>query len=133
MNRIGCTLLVDDDPINNFINQQLIDELEITDTLTLVNNGQEAVDFLKDAYGDAAKCPDLILLDINMPVMDGFEFLQEFKHMAFPHKDKVKIVMLTTSTSQKDAERLEEHKIAGFIHKPLTVEKLMELVDKLFP
>lgn len=126
-------MLVDDDQINNFINQRLIEDLIVTEELNLVNNGLEAVDYLKDSCQNRNKCPELILLDINMPVMDGFEFLYEFKSLDFPDKEKVKIVMLTTSTSQKDLEKLEDHEIAGYINKPLTEEKMMELVNKLFP
>ncbi len=133
MNRISCTLLVDDDQINNFINQRLIEELVITSELNLVNNGLEALDYLKENCYAENKCPELILLDINMPVMDGFEFLQEFTELSFPNKEKVKIVMLTTSTSQKDLEKLENFQVAGYINKPLTEEKILELVDKLFP
>lgn len=133
MNKISCILLVDDDQINNFINQRLIEDLIVTEELNLVNNGLEAVDYLKDSCQNRNKCPELILLDINMPVMDGFEFLYEFKSLDFPNKEKVKIVMLTTSTSQKDLEKLEDHEIAGYINKPLTEEKMMELVQKLFP
>lgn len=133
MNKISCILLVDDDQINNFINQRLIEDLIITEELNLVNNGLEAVDYLKESCQNSNKCPELILLDINMPVMDGFEFLYEFKSLDFPNKEKVKIVMLTTSTSQKDLEKLEDHQIAGYINKPLTEEKMMELFNKLFP
>lgn len=133
MNKISCILLVDDDQINNFINQRLIEDLIITEELNLVNNGLEAVDYLKGSCQNSNKCPELILLDINMPVMDGFEFLYEFKSLDFPNKEKVKIVMLTTSTSQKDLEKLEDHQIAGYINKPLTEEKMMELFNKLFP
>ncbi|MBW3546433.1 MAG: response regulator [Bacteroidetes bacterium] len=133
MNKISCILLVDDDQINNFINQRLIEDLIITEELNLVNNGLEAVDYLKGSCQNSNKCPELILLDINMPVMDGFEFLYEFKSLDFPNKERVKIVMLTTSTSQKDLEKLEDHQIAGYINKPLTEEKMMELVNKLFP
>lgn len=132
MSKISCILLVDDDQINNFINQRLIEELTLTAELNLVNNGLEAVDYLKENCRVSTKCPELILLDINMPVMDGFEFLYEFETLDIPNKEKVKIVMLTTSTSQKDLERLNGHEIAGYINKPLTEEKMLDLVNKLF-
>lgn len=132
MNKIASTLLVDDDSINNFINQRLIEDLGVTHHLALANNGLEALEYLKNNCQEAAICPALILLDINMPVMDGFEFLQEFQTMQFFNKDKIRIVVLTTSTSQKDAQKLQEFPIDGFINKPLTEEKILELVKEFF-
>lgn len=132
MSIINCTLLVDDDSINNFINQRLIEELAITEELSLAENGLEALEYIKQYSEDEVKCPSLILLDINMPVMDGFEFLQEFENLNFPSKENIKIVMLTTSTSQKDVDKLEGYSIAGYINKPLTDEKIMDIVDRLF-
>lgn len=132
MNQISCTLLVDDDAINNFINQRLIEDLAVTKSLSLANNGLEALEYLKQNCEQDHTCPDLILLDINMPVMDGFEFLQEFSTLQLPNKEKIKVVMLTTSTSHKDAQRLKDFKIDGFINKPLTEEKILELVKNIF-
>ncbi|WP_224999368.1 response regulator [Cesiribacter sp. SM1] len=132
MHTISCILLVDDDIINNFINQQLIEDLEITGQLSVVNNGLEAIRYLEKNAGETAGRPDLVLLDINMPVMDGFEFLKEFHSMQFPDKEKVKIVMLTTSTSDKDVQRLKEIRVDGYIHKPLTEEKMMGIVNEFF-
>jgi CheY-like chemotaxis protein len=132
MSIINCTLLVDDDSINNFINQRLIEEMEITGQLSLAENGLEALAYIREHGNDDLKCPRLILLDINMPVMDGFEFLQEFENLEFANKEKVKIVMLTTSTSQKDVDKLDGHKIAGYINKPLTEEKLIDVVNRIF-
>ncbi len=132
MNQISCTLLVDDDSINNFINQQLIEDLAVTQSLCLASNGLEALEYLKKNCEQDKACPDLILLDINMPVMDGFEFLEEFSTLQLPNKEKIKVVMLTTSTSHKDAQRLKEFKIDGFINKPLTEAKILELVKNIF-
>ncbi|EMR02274.1 response regulator [Cesiribacter andamanensis] len=132
MSIINCTLLVDDDSINNFINQRLIEEMEITRELSLAENGLEALAYIREHGKDEVRCPRLILLDINMPVMDGFEFLQEFESLDFPKKEQIKIVMLTTSTSQKDVDKLGGYKIAGYINKPLTEEKLMDVVEKIF-
>lgn len=133
MHKITSVLLVDDDMINNFINQQLIEELSVTKELNIANNGLEAIKFLEQFCDDDKGCPELILLDINMPVMDGFEFLEEFDNLTLPLKEKIKVVMLTTSTNPHDVEKLNGFSIAGFMNKPLTEEKILALVDKIFP
>lgn len=133
MKKLNCVLLVDDDSINNFINERLIRKANISEEVQVVLNGKEALDYLKrrsEAYNK--RSPDLILLDINMPVMDGFEFLEAFKKLDLKDKKSIVIVMLTTSTNPNDTQRLNNSEVVGYINKPLTVKKLMDIVEAHF-
>lgn len=133
MRKLNHILLVDDDTINNFINEKLLKKLNCAQRISVKLNGEEALIFLKEeCISSPDTCPDLILLDINMPVMDGFEFLERYKSLSFPNKSSVIIVMLTTSTNPNDTERLNKSGIGGYINKPLTEEKILNLMNEKF-
>jgi CheY-like chemotaxis protein len=133
MKKLNHILLIDDDSINNFINEKLLTKLNIAEKISITLNGEEAINFLNNLCGNSQPpCPELILLDINMPVMDGFEFLEQYKKLDFPDKQSVVIVMLTTSTNPNDTKRLAETGAAGYISKPLTEQKITEVIEKHF-
>ena len=123
---------MDDDNINNFINERLIKKLAISYEVNIVVNGEEALDFLKQKMSSPEFIPDLILLDINMPVMDGFEFLKEYENLMLPNKEKVVITMLTTSTNPGDMARFNKAQVSGFVNKPLTEPKILDIMKKHF-
>ncbi|MBX9853506.1 MAG: response regulator [Cytophagaceae bacterium] len=126
----NCVLLVDDDGVTNFINHRLIKKLNLTDCIQSAINGNEALRYIKDFISkNDQNCPELILLDINMPVLDGFEFLDEFQKLNINNRDRVKIIMLTTSTHQKDVLKIAKDTKIGYINKPLTEEKLKECLN----
>jgi CheY-like chemotaxis protein len=136
MLKIDSILLVDDDKASNFINKLLITKAAVTDELHIVRNGKEAIDLIREKClgpeGDANKMPRLILLDINMPVMDGFEFLQAFEELDNTLKEKALIAVLTTSLNPKDKERVKAAGISHFLNKPLTKQVLEELLKDHF-
>jgi CheY-like chemotaxis protein len=132
--RLNCILIIDDDEPTNFFTQLILDEVDCTNHIVIRQSGPEALEYL--AKSEAAPnpdypSPDLIFLDINMPAMDGWEFLEEYKKIDKTHK--VIIVMLTTSLFPEDkmkAERLPQ--ISGFENKPLTVEKVEHVLNSYF-
>jgi CheY-like chemotaxis protein len=129
MKKLSCTLLIDDDEATNFINELLIQDMDFTEELLIAKNGMEALELIKQRGNHAGvSLPELILLDINMPVMDGFGFLEAFNELNIPNKDKAHIVMLTTSVNPKDVARIKEYGISTVINKPLTEQALAELV-----
>jgi CheY-like chemotaxis protein len=132
MNKLNSVLLVDDDVINNFINDRLIRKAEIANDLHISTNGQEAITHLKTRLEKQESCHELIFLDINMPVMDGFEFVDAFKKLNFSNQDQVVIVMLTTSSNPKDLEKVKALGIGGYINKPLTQEQIKDVISKNF-
>lgn len=101
--KFNKVLLVDDDKINNYINLRLIRRIGLSEEIIVTNNGQEAITYLKTC--DKNELPTLILLDINMPVMDGFEFLEEYEKFKFNTVERPMIVVLTTSTNTNDIKR----------------------------
>lgn len=132
MDRYNCVLLVDDDGVTNFINHRLIKKLNITSSIQSEVNGGDALQFLRDfSSKNDNNAPELILLDINMPVVDGFEFLEQFEKMTFKNKDKIRIVVLTTSTHKKDVVKISNNASLGYVNKPLTIEKLTEALQRL--
>jgi CheY-like chemotaxis protein len=132
MEKINCILLVDDDQTTNFLHKLLIDELNITHELLIAQNGQEALEVIKEYGGCAQKCPSLILLDINMPIMNGFEFLEAYQQLDLSQKKSITIVMLTTSLYPKDIERAKEFGINGYLNKPLSEEAMKGIMKEHF-
>ena len=132
MINVKHVLLIDDDPIANFINARLIKTTCRTEEISQIKNGNEALTFLTTLYQQQAPCPDLIFLDINMPVMDGFEFLGEFKKLKFINHDTLKVVILSTSSYYADVEKFLLYGIQDFIIKPLTPAKLNSILQKLW-
>jgi CheY-like chemotaxis protein len=134
MAAISCTLLVDDDETTNYLNQTLLRRMAITDTVLVAGNGQEALDLLHTHCGVATSptCPALILLDMKMPRMNGFEFLQAYAQRPLTENPAVVIIMLTTSLHPLDVARMQDLPIAGYLTKPLTREKVDTLVAQHF-
>jgi CheY-like chemotaxis protein len=134
--KLKCILVIDDDEPTNFFTRMIIDEANCTNYIKIAESGQEALDYLaKCASQDGNSefpCPDLILLDINMPAMNGWEFLEEYKKVN-NKKNRVMTVMLTTSLFPEDKARASEMpEISGFENKPLTGEKLDSILKKHF-
>jgi CheY-like chemotaxis protein len=133
MNPIACTLLIDDDETTNFLNQSLLKRMAVTDTILVAGNGQEALDLLQDHCGpaDSPTCPALILLDLKMPLMNGFEFLQAYAQRP-PTASPAVIIILTTSLNPRDVEQLQHLPIHGYLTKPLTREKINQVIQEHF-
>ena len=131
--KLDCILLVEDDDTTNFYNQFLIENLGLANQIVVTSNGQEALEYLQRAGNGEATTPDLILLDINMPVMNGFEFIEAYEQLPNEWKSKILVVMLTTSLHPNDVARAQGHpSIREYFFKPLLKEKLGELVEKYF-
>ena len=128
--RIKSILLVDDNPADNLFHQLLIDEMKVTETLIAVEDGEEAIDYLRTHLDNL---PSLIFLDINMPRMNGWEFLDEYDSFPSSVKSKIIIIMLSTSANPKDISRSQEYlTVSNFETKPLTKESLENILDHYF-
>ncbi len=131
---INTVMLVDDDDICNFVTKEIVDDLGIAREVCVAMNGQQALDIINERALNASENgffkPLLIFLDINMPVMDGFEFLDEFETLDETLRESIYIVMLTSSTDDDDIKKAKLHTISGYIPKPLTEEKQRDVIIK---
>jgi CheY-like chemotaxis protein len=130
MKKLNCILLVDDNPADNRYHQIIIEEMNIAEKIEFAANGLEAIDYLND---DSKTLPDLIFLDINMPRMNGWEFLEAYKNIAPEKKAQAVVVMFSTSSNPDDIKRAEENEdVATFETKPLTIETIEEILNTYF-
>jgi CheY-like chemotaxis protein len=122
-------LLVDDDEINNFISIKLIKKALLNTDITACLNGKFAIDqLLEISHKDPAKLPDYILLDINMPIMNGWEFLEEYEKFKIDPQHKTKIFIISSSVFSNDISKAKSYPLVkDFISKPLNIEKITEL------
>jgi len=131
MKKFKSVLLVDDDPTINFVHKLFLTEWEVTDQIYTAANGQEALDFLDQNEDFGQSPPSMILLDINMPVMNGFEFLEAYELLPDSKKASVIMAMLTTSLHEKDREKASKFiNLDSYMSKPLEKEQLMKVIAK---
>ncbi len=135
MKKLKSVLLVDDDYATNFLHQLIIEEMNITSDVIVKENGHEALKFIKQHcfVGDSLNqgaCPDLILLDINMPVMNGFEFLEALKKLDHEILIHSKVVMLSSSDNGQDMSAAQRLGVKGYVNKPLTEEKVNSMLGE---
>ncbi|RZS98049.1 response regulator [Cecembia calidifontis] len=117
-------ILVDDDPVNNLINKRLISKLHIADQVEEFLEAENALDRIKDFSKDSKI---LILLDINMPVMNGWDFLNFYMEKFQDRNDK--IVVLSSSIDFQDRQKALSYNIVeAFLEKPLTIEKMKSIL-----
>ncbi|MDN5283735.1 MAG: response regulator [Mucilaginibacter sp.] len=130
-NKPVSVLLIDDDEINNFISIKLIKKALLNTEIMACLNGKFAIDQLADIQQkDPSKMPDYILLDINMPIMNGWEFLEEFKRRNIDPQGKSKIYIISSSVFSNDINKAKSYPLVkDFISKPLNVEKIKELFE----
>lgn len=117
-------LLVDDDDIFNFLNAKTLQSLGFVNDIHTALNGKQAIDLFNDYFGGSKPLPDIILLDLNMPIMDGFGFLEAFRRLDLPGKDQVKVVIVTSSDSPDDIKRAKDLGVSQYLTKPLEAASL---------
>ena len=129
--KLNCTLLVDDDNVSVFLSEKFIRSLNITNEIKIAPNGEAALQYIKECSSQNIPYPELILLDISMPVMDAFDFLAQYQK-TYNGRPNTAIAILTTSSNPKDIDRLSKLGIAEYINKPLTHEKIIDFMEKHF-
>lgn len=127
--QLNCILLIDDDEPTNFLNRLTLEQAGCTRQIQIAQSGQEALDYLQAAIPR----PDLIFLDINMPAMDGWEFLERYRGLPPARKADIVLIMLTTSLNPDDELKTRTiPEVAGFENKPLSQEQLDNVLKKYF-
>ncbi|GGA96947.1 response regulator [Puia dinghuensis] len=127
--QLNCILLIDDDEPTNFLNKLTLEQAGCARQIHVAQSGQEALDYLRNANPR----PDLIFLDINMPAMDGWEFLERYRNLPAAKKADIVLIMLTTSLNPDDEIRTRSiPEVSGFENKPLSHDQLGNLLKKYF-
>lgn len=130
MEKLSSVLLVDDDSTNNFLNELLLKSLNVTEQILVAENGTQALELLEHATRPSE--PALILLDVNMPGLNGIQFLEAYRRLPQAQRNATVIIMLTTTMDASDLGRLDELNIAGLVSKPLTQEKVDSILQLHF-
>ena len=129
MKFVDLVLIVEDNPIDVFINTRVVEQSGLSKEVMAIQSAREALEFLTQRAVES-ELPDLIFLDIRMPDLDGFEFLQEFSELPQRVLELSKIVMLSSTIDPLELEKARNSPfILAFIPKPLTRDKIIELFD----
>ncbi len=126
--------LVDDDDIYQFTFTQSLKKVNIAKRIMVFSNAYEALDFLQLHIKDAQDIPDVVFLDINMPVMDGWEFLEEYTKMVPNLPKQVTIYMVSSSVNKEDIDRAKSiSEVTDYLIKPVEGDAVKGILDKLQP
>jgi CheY-like chemotaxis protein len=102
----------------------------IADEIHIAANGKEGIDLLNTHFRNSGTIPDIILLDLSMPVMDGFGFLEAFNTLSIVNKERIKIIIVTSSANPGDISKAREMGVEHYLTKPISEEKLKALLEQ---
>ncbi len=130
-----CVLLIDDAEIDNFINENIIKAVGIS-YVHVFKSGQSAIEFLENLQRNISfmrtSMPQIVFLDLNMPLMNGFQFLNEFEKFDDAFKDEMKFVILTSSHDPEDVKLAQQNKrVIKYLNKPLSEEDVKSIVSMI--
>ncbi len=121
-------LLIDDNFIDNMINEKILRANDFAEKIIIKQSCESAINYLQDLVKNNDELPEIIFLDIRMPVKTGFDFLVEFQEIQSSNKEDVKIVMLSSSLDPSDHKKvIEFNNVTDFLGKPLTTELLKNI------
>lgn len=122
MRKIEHVLLIDDSDIDNYINREVLEDAGVCDRISVQVGARQAIDYLKSLN---ERFPDIIFLDIRMPMMDGFDFLREFEQLPLEQTKDCEIFMLSSSVNPVDMARSREFAVVkNYLFKPLSINQL---------
>ena len=128
MKKINIACIIDDDPIFVYGVKKVMDIINFCDNIMVFRNGQEALDNLKAIITSDDALPDVIILDLNMPVLDGWQFLDQF--IKIPCKKKIVLYIASSSVDPADTLRAKSYEIVSdYIVKPISIEKLTTVLN----
>jgi CheY-like chemotaxis protein len=121
-------LLIDDSYIDNLINKKILENSKYAPIITVLDNSKSAIEFINNSLQNGELLPEVIFLDIRMPMMNGFQFLDALSDLSGIEAGKIKIYMLTSSLDPTDIKKIKANPmITKFIGKPLSMQTLQEI------
>jgi len=135
MRKLAKVLVVDDDTTSTFLTSHLLNRLAVTERLLVAHNGVEAFQALQQLGDEATEAagPVLVLLDVNMPVMNGADFLETYQQHLRAQQEQLVVIVLTSSEQCRNLDRIKALQVAAdILPKPLTWEKVAYILDRHF-
>ncbi|RKN83661.1 response regulator [Ulvibacterium marinum] len=130
LKKIQSTCIIDDDPIFIYGTRRIMKEVDFCDNILVFNNGQDAIEGLKELIDKGEDLPEVLFLDLNMPIMNGWEFLEDFVKIPNPDGKKVIIYIISSSVDPRDLERIRNYKMVNnYILKPLSPQDLENVLQ----
>jgi CheY-like chemotaxis protein len=135
MEKLNCIWLIDDETITNYLHKLILQQMKLAENIVVLKHGAEALNLVKAKLNESATKPDfpeLILLDINMPVMDGLQFLGELNKLNYWEVMQSRIVMVSSSQRAEDIEESIRLGASNYMTKPLTEDKIRKMLAQSF-
>lgn len=123
---------MDDNPLDNYLHKKIISDLQLVDEIILKETGEDAIAYLQKECQQSDKYPNLILLDLKMPGMNGIKFLKEFEKVCLDAKEDIYVVILTHSQDPDDLIAILQIGNYYHIQKPLTTDKFLDIHHRFF-
>ena len=131
MRPLKCVWIVDDDEIYQFTIKLQIEMLYPNANVISFNDGEQALNYVKEQSNFPEECPQVMFLDINMPIIDGWDFLRELKPHIEQHSHDMSIFMVSSSINPSDITKANDHDlVTEYVTKPITDESLKEIFDR---
>lgn len=132
-----CVMMIDDSAIDNFVNQKMVERYEFSKNILVFNKARKALSYLQELDGESpvvwpGRLPSVIFLDLDMPVMNGYDFMEEFEKLSENLRNSCKIVVVSSTINPADiALALKRYKVFGFFSKPMMKSNLDQLQQML--
>ena len=132
MHKISSTCIIDDDPIFVYSTKRIMKEVNFSENIIVYTNGQDAIDGLNDMINNGDKMPSVIFLDLNMPIMNGWDFLEDFVQIPHNNREEVLIYIISSSIDPRDLEQIKSYEVVNnYILKPVVREDLHTVLSKM--
>ncbi len=130
MGKIESSCIIDDDPIAIYGIKKSMKEIDFCNTIVVYKNGQDAIDGLNNMVAEGIALPSIILLDLNMPIMDGWEFLDDFIKIPNNNTKAVTIYIISSSIDPRDVIKVQDYSlVSNYILKPIKSADLLKLLS----